>query len=597
MNINSNIESILKNGFNLFQSENYIDAIHEFEKAYILDNQYPKTLYLLGLAYAVTKNFYKAETFLLKALKKNNEDYFINYNLAKVYNDLNLYDKSLPFHKKVIEINPNKYEGWLNYGLSLKNLKIYDQALECFKKSLDLNNNITEVYTSIGDVYYETKDYNKALTNYTKSIELKKNIPEVLTKLGATYRHLRLFDKAIDYHKRAIKYKNNFLEAYVNLAICYRGLFDFKNAILYINKALEINPEFEIAIINKAIIYSDLGELEKSEKYYLQVLKINEHNFEAHTNLGILYLSQLNFKKGWQHYNKRSKTKFGNSILNIEKNTWNGYEKISSLLITSEQGIGDQILYSSMLREVGSVCEKIHLVCDDKLVKVFKNSFVNINVITKEKFKENKSKILFEKHIKIGELGNFFRNDVSKFSNVKFPYIIDNKDITRNLHPKIKQQNKIICGLSWKSTNKEIGINKSIILDKLTNVINIEKIKFVNLQYGDVSNEVENFNNLNKNNIKIIDKIDITNDIESLISVIKNCDFILTTSNTTAHLSAAMNIETLVMVPYGRGKLHYWGIDNTTPWYPSVKIFRQEKNHTWDKTILDVEKYIVNKYT
>ena len=250
-----------------------------------------------------------------------------------------------------------------------------------------------------------------------------------------------------------------------------------------------------------------------------------------------------------------------------------------------------------MLREVGSVCEKIHLVCDDKLVKVFKNSFVNINVITKEKFKENKSKILFEKHIKIGELGNFFRNDVSKFSNVKFPYIIDNKDITRNLHPKIKQQNKIICGLSWKSTNKEIGINKSIILDKLTNVINIEKIKFVNLQYGDVSNEVENLNNLNKNNIKIIDKIDITNDIESLISVIKNCDFILTTSNTTAHLSAAMNVETLVMVPYGRGKLHYWGIDNTTPWYPSVKIFRQEKNHTWDKTILDVEKYIVNKYT
>ena len=96
----------------------------------------------------------------------------------------------------------------------------------------------------------------------------------------------------------------------------------------------------------------------------------------------------------------------------------------------------------------------------------------------------------------------------------------------------------------------------------------------------------------------VLDNIDVTNDLESLSSIIKNCDFVLTTSNTTAHLAGALNVKTLVMVPKNRGKLHYWGADKDyTPWYSSVKIFRQKENNSWQETIIEVQKYIVNNFT
>ena len=85
MTINNNIELILSNGYKLFKSEKYNEAIKVFQKAIELDKQYPKTLFLLGVSFALNGDLKNAKNYLIEASLVAPKNYFVHYNLAKVY--------------------------------------------------------------------------------------------------------------------------------------------------------------------------------------------------------------------------------------------------------------------------------------------------------------------------------------------------------------------------------------------------------------------------------------------------------------------------------------------------------------------------------
>jgi ADP-heptose:LPS heptosyltransferase len=97
--------------------------------------------------------------------------------------------------------------------------------------------------------------------------------------------------------------------------------------------------------------------------------------------------------------------------------------------------------------------------------------------------------------------------------------------------------------------------------------------------------------------IKTIDEIDNFNDIDGLSSLIDGCDFVITSSNITAHLSGALGKETYLFAPYSVGKIWYWHENrNKSLWYPSVNIYRQESNKSWNFSIENVIKDIRANY-
>ena len=80
--------------------------------------------------------------------------------------------------------------------------------------------------------------------------------------------------------------------------------------------------------------------------------------------------------------------------------------------------------------------------------------------------------------------------------------------------------------------------------------------------------------------------IDNFNDISKLAALINACDFVITTSNVTAHLAGALNKKTYLIVPFTEGKMWYWGInEDSSPWYPSIKILRSENFEDWKNPI------------
>jgi len=92
--------------------------------------------------------------------------------------------------------------------------------------------------------------------------------------------------------------------------------------------------------------------------------------------------------------------------------------------------------------------------------------------------------------------------------------------------------------------------------------------------------------------------VDLFNDIDSLFSLVDACDFVVTSSNVTVHISGSLGKKTFLLVPHDKGKLWYWHDKHSRSiWYPSVQIFNQLSNGDWKKSLKDVYEKILKEFS
>ena len=121
-------------------------------------------------------------------------------------------------------------------------------------------------------------------------------------------------------------------------------------------------------------------------------------------------------------------------------------------------------------------------------------------------------------------------------------------------------------GISWKSFKNRYSSEKSLSLEDFDNIFNISNSIIFNLQYGEVKEEIKNFTK--KQNYKLItlDNLDLFNNFSGLANLLKSLDIFVTVSNSTAHLSSALGVRTILIKPANHASFHYWDYeDGKTP--------------------------------
>ena len=110
-----------------------------------------------------------------------------------------------------------------------------------------------------------------------------------------------------------------------------------------------------------------------------------------------------------------------------------------------------------------------------------------------------------------------------------------------------------------------------------------------NLQYGDVLDEINNFNN-KKNKLMKIEDLDLYNDFEGVAEFLKSLDIFVTISNSTAHLAGSLGVKTILIKPNNYALFHYWNQkNNKTPWYNCVELIDRE---SFLKGSINLENYL-----
>ncbi len=199
--------------------------------------------------------------------------------------------------------------------------------------------------------------------------------------------------------------------------------------------------------------------------------------------------------------------------------------------------------------------------------------------------KEYKQKRI-SKHIAVEMLGKFFannKNEINKFSEEKL--IASNEwDLEIDNFLKSLPKDRLNIGLSWKTSNLSER-HRTIELEKFKTLFLRSDINFINLQFGDVKDEVEKFEEKYNTKFHHMNSINNSYDLDKLLSLINKLDLILTIQNTTAHLSLSIQKKTFVLLSYK--PRYYWYGDNPKycHWYPSAVLYRQ-KNYKEDWSIV-----------
>ncbi len=254
----------------------------------------------------------------------------------------------------------------------------------------------------------------RAIAAFEQALGTDPNDTRTLFALGNTARALGMKQAAEELFRRVLALEPERLEAIVNLANCLREAGRAAAAEAIIRPALASDPEspdlllalaavraergaaeeaialyraalehrsdFVPALVNLADLLADRSEDDKAMALYDRALKIDPGNAQGRLNRALLYLARGNMDDGWREYAARLKVPGKVPVADHNVTRWNGAPlKRTHLLVTAEQGIGDQVMFASLIPELTARAQReggrIILECEPRLRPLFARSF------------------------------------------------------------------------------------------------------------------------------------------------------------------------------------------------------------------------------
>ena len=550
------MNDLIKKGIEYFQKQEYLKSLEIFKNILRVDKNQLQALNFVALNYFYLGQF-KDSIFTLE---------------------------------KVINLNPMIPDVYFNKALSHFNLGEYEAAIKNYEQAIKIKPDYHQAYINLGDLNKKLNRLEDAIKIYDQACKNLSNLEDVYINLSEIYKIKKKFDKTIKYCEQALKLNEKNYLALNNLATAFIDKGDQEGAIKILEKALKINPNFKTTYLNLGIAYRYVGQYEKAKLIYKTAISLDKNFHDAYFNLGQIQLGENDFENGWKNFEHRwGKTEKRPIKINFTKPQWNETFDFKRILIWGEQGIGEQILFSSIIPELIKKFQKVYLLIDDRLCQVFKENYPNLNVHKKS---DGISEDLFDYHLPIGSLGMYFRRNVDDFS------IQTNLTFKNKVNYSFTSNKKLSCALSWKSVNPDTGYSKSIKLESLINILNLKEIDFYDIQYTDEDIEIKKLYENYGVRINKIDSLDTFNDLYGLMNFINDCDFTISVSNSNAHMSAVLGKPTFLLLPKEVGKFWYWENENNNRnlWYPSIIKFKQEEPQNWIKPVDDLKQFIVNNY-
>ncbi len=531
----------------LAQAEALYEAVLRREPRHLQAN------YLLGLIGSQTARPQMAVDRIGHYLHSQPNDHQAQSALALAYFDLGDYAASANLFEHSLQLFPNAGHTWFNLGKARFALGQYEQAVIAFERALTLDPDYVDAAIGKANAERELKWHEMALLTLETAILKQPYRAELHFHYGNVMRDLGELEAALDAYGAAATLDHDHRDAWINYASTCKDLDRIPEAIEAYDRALALDPE----------------------------------HAEANYNKSLVMLASLQLDKGWALYERRldSETglrKFVGSQRVRLAPDWDGKSSPASLLVMGEQGLGDQIFFASMLPDLQAQVPGATVCVETRLVPLLQRSFPGLRFIDGAQLHDQ----AYDAQVYLGSLGAIYRPDLASLERVQAPYLHADPVRHAQRRSQLKQSGKLLCGLSWISKNKDCGEGKSVALRELLAMLGQPGIEFIDLQYGNTQAEREQVEDQLGLGITHLDDIDCMQDIDGLAALIAACDIVVTVSNTTAHLAAALGKPVIVMLPDTPSLFWYWhGHGLKSPWYPTACLFRKSDTGHWEQVI------------
>jgi tetratricopeptide (TPR) repeat protein len=469
------------------------------------------------------------------------------------------HEESLPYFEALNRLEPDNAAGHVDHGKALTRLERSEAAVEAFGRALVLQPDDAAVRVQRASLLVDLKDYERALIDLDAALGLPAPAP-----LRVSTHQLR--------------------------ARVHQGLKRVGDALADADAALALDPDNPRSHYLRARSLAALGRIDETRLALERTVALDPNGDAPRYMLSMHQLRRRDFANGWRNYERRWKVSWfltdSNAMvpaaiaprlsLDNQPDDFNG----KSVLVIAEQGVGDQVMFSSTLLDLIARAAKVTFVSLAKSMALFKASFPSVDFIPPLPSLRIGA---FDRVVALGSLPRAFRNRLEDFPGA--PYLRPRDEEIEAWKARLgPKTTRLRVGLSWQGgTDKTSGQKRSIELEQLRPLLEREDCEFVSLQYGDVEAEVAAFNATLARPIRIFPKDEIE-DFEPLAALVLGLDVVVSVQTAIIHLSGACGAPCLVMIPHV-AEWRYGAEGETMPWYNSVRLIRQSKADDWSSVI------------
>ena len=504
-------------------------------------------------------------------------------------------------YQQVLDIDPKNADALHLLGLIRHQSGQSETAIILIKRAIEISPNQTNFLRNLANILRESGQFQKSVQIFKRIIQLCPKSAEIYDDFGLTLADAGQFESAMRAYYRAIELDPNYDGAYLHLGDVLKKQDKLEEAIRAYQQATEVNPTSteacyklsgaQLVKLNSDSVLQVQDRLEEASRILRKVIEINPSHADAHHKLGLVLLLKGDFRRGWKEYEWRWKCDgFSSEKRDFPQPMWDGSSlSDKSIVIWFEQGVGDQIMFASLLFELQKQARRVLVEVEHRLVPILQRSFSGICFFPSQELSHPKLlDVSIDFQSPASSLPQWLLPDEESFPG-RHSYLQACRYKTQELRNKYQQlaDDKLLIGISWKSKNEKFGEYMSTSLAQWADLFSQKDCIFINLQYGNVKKEIDEFNNQTGISIYQDKEIDSLENLDDFAAQVAAVDLVLSVSNTTVHMAGALGKPVWTLIRYVPN--YKWMIDRSdSPWYPSMILFRQKAPGDWDSVFQQI---------
>jgi Tfp pilus assembly protein PilF len=479
---------------------------------------------------------------------------------------------------KILDIEPKNFDALNIIGVIYGNENDHLKALNFFKKAQKIRPDFNLINFNLAKSFSEIGNDLEAIKYYETAIKLDKNHLGSLLNFGKSLHQLKRYDEALSHYDQAIKLKPDFVDAYNNKGVTLNNLKRYDEALSHYDQAIKLKPDFIDAYNNKGITLNNLKRYDEALSHYDQAIKLKPDFIDAYYNKGITKLCLGDFEQGWSLYKYRWKRDFEGYRYCDSKLLENVNDlKNKKILVWHEQGLGDTIMFSRYVNQLIDIGAVVIFEVQQDLEFFFRSQFKCkiVNKVSPTEF--------FDFQVPLLNLPKLFNTSLDNIPFNRFYLKVEHKK-KKEWEKKLQlSKNKFNVGISI-SGNKSHKKNhiRSLPLKKMEPFF--DKVNLFIIQKELCVEDMKFLNNHKE--INFLGKE--INNFSDTAAIVENMDLIISVDTSLIHLAGALGKKSFLMLSYSAD--WRWLLErNSSPWYDSVKIFRQKLIGDWNFVINEIQ--------
>ncbi|WP_395454154.1 tetratricopeptide repeat protein (plasmid) [Azospirillum melinis] len=571
------------------QSGNLAAAARIYRRILEITPEQSDALHLLGLVARRAGQGGVALRLMIRALRIDPAIAEVRLNLGNLLRDQGHAAGAAVAYRNAIALRPDFAAAYENVGGLLRGLSRPADARDAYRRAIRLSPAGSEGHAGLGNVLQEGDDLRDAVASYARAIAIDPTHMAVCNNLGIA---LRSLDKtgagaeaATAWHRRAVALDPYFAAGYSSLGLALQELGRLEDAAHAHARAVAVDPGFAGGYANHGNARLNQNRLDEAVTGFRRAVAIDPAGPDARRNLGMALLVGGRFEEGWREYEWRLRCKDAPAQAAMPKPRWTGEPPDGRrILLHGEQGLGDSLQFCRYVPLVAARGGRVILGVPAPLKRVLAGLPGVERVVSGQLGTDD-----FDLHLPMLSLGEVFGTQMDTIPH-RVPYLSAEPDLVarwgERLRGPAKDGDGLKVGIVWAgSPTHGNDRNRSIGLAPFARLASIPGVSLVSIQKGPTEGQAAN----PPGGFPLLNLSPDIKDFADTAAIMANLDLVVCVDTSVAHLAGALGVPVWVLVPFAPD--WRWMLDREdSPWYPTMRLFRQERPQHWDDTIDRLER-------